>query len=337
MTHQIKIINADTNNPDQMADLAEMVRLQAAHHLIYISHDPAELAKSLSGDNPVGNVLMLYENGEAKAYLLYNIGFSSCGKNLQPMIYMEDIFSRGLSTVMRAPGASPKGAGTLLMEALSHEFPHHVIEWVVADDNPTAQKFYGRINAQWKMTEGVYDLCALMETAAPNHHGMTALYAGADDLAALRSSYVHIPLMDNAVHAKHTRVLCVNNEDDQTVLTVLANSNYSSFRNVTGIETTRPLYVPGHRDHIYSTALDFAFQTLGRDVHHHGLNGHIFACFDKNDGIAQQWLQEKGYGFLNMRDDAPQSRLRKLHWPAASRQALVPDLKVAGRDIRFGT
>ncbi|HRJ13004.1 MAG TPA: hypothetical protein PKW15_07165, partial [Alphaproteobacteria bacterium] len=240
---------------------------------------------------------------------------------LQPMIYMEDLYCPGI----RIDGEKIKSGGQKLMEALCTKFAGvDFIEWVAADDNPVAHRFYTRIESVVKSHEGVYDLSQILEeTNGPDEYLFDTTVAHLDDFGFLNNQLGSIDGLWGALQAEHTKVLYVTNDDGQILLALFANKNFSSFRNVTGFETVQPAYAPGHTPEVYQAALEAGFAGLAQHARAENLDGHLFACFAVEDQIGQKFLTDNNHGFLLMRDDAPESRLRKITWPHPVRRELT--------------
>jgi ribosomal protein S18 acetylase RimI-like enzyme len=300
-------IDLEKINEATFQDLKKLVLEQARHHSTQYTGDDKKFIEALKSKNAVPQILMVRDDDtqEALGYILFNHYYGLKGQEL----YMEDIL---VSDTTRS-----QGFGLAMMEelkAIGRELGVNSISWTVAENNPSAIRFYENKVRATPLDYTVYDCSDLFKKPPAAPADCPADYevrrVDKGDLDLMESYVGRLPSltkekMENiraAASAENAAVYIALGNDGTPKAVGITNANYSSFRTVYGYKLEMMELVA--KDEADAST---AFKALtchvieaGKKI---GYTGHLNICIDKKSPGQKIFMKDLGSSPLQMTDE----------------------------------
>ncbi len=334
-------------NANNVKYLPDLIDGQAKHHHSHFRGNTSTLRRDfIKAAQPTANIQLLYHRQTGTkpvGYIAYNETITEQGKGL----YLEDIYiAEHVRKKIR--GAGSYGFYELIDNAVKNKMDY--IQWSVAMNNEAATFYFyeNKIGAA-RMNKVLYDMDEALFNglkARPelNNPSLTARRAEKSDIKAIRASierynkhaktplsYDTDVLMGNVANAiKHHNgdvYLSVSKAAGIQALCFI-NSNYSTFRNVTGIKG-EPLIALNDNANIYQQSHYVIADKVTQDCHASQRTGHLIWGVNSADSLAHRFMTSQNADVLLMEDNNMASTLvmygiKDKNITAAKRDSLIP-------------
>jgi len=296
-------ITLEQINETTFPDLKKLVLAQAQHHDSQYTGDDKKFIEALKAKNPVAQILMVRDDDtkEPLGYILFNHTYGLKGQEL----YMEDLLVSGTQR--------SQGFGLALMEelkAVGHEVGVNNISWTVAENNPSAIRFYENKTRALPLDYTAYDCGDLYQKPRTASAGYDVHRVDANDLDLIESYVGRLPAltkekMENiraAAAAPNAAVYIALGDDGTPKAVGITNLNYSSFRTVYGykLEMMELLAKDDTDAAAAFEALTSHVVEVGKTAGH---TGHLNICIDKKSSSQKKFINSLGFPPLQMTKD----------------------------------
>tara|TARA_R110002126_G_scaffold13118_3_gene56714 strand:+ start:235934 stop:236983 length:1050 start_codon:yes stop_codon:yes gene_type:complete len=305
-------------NANNIKYLPDLIDGQAKHHHSNFTGNSSTLRRDfIKAAQPTANIQLIYHRKMGTkpiGYMAYNETITEQGKGL----YLEDIY---IADHVRhsVRGAGSYGFYELIDTAIQGQMNY--VQWSVAMNNEAATFYFyeNKIGAE-RLNKVLYDMDnALFNSLTPrpelNNPSLNARCAAKADLKAIRTriesynktaktplSYDTDTLMDNISSA-------INHHNGDVYLSVnkasginglcFVNSNYSTFRNITGIKA-EPLIALTDDANLYQQAHYVIADKVIQDSHASMRTGHLIWGVNSADSLAHRFMTAQSADVLLM-------------------------------------